>query len=155
MPRHVGRDPESTEEIVANFGRYGPYVKRGDEFRSLSSDAEVFSVNLEEALELFRQEKPSRRGGSRKVLNELGPHPESGEPVRLLEGRYGPYVTDGTTNASLPKDLAADVGDARRGRWTPEGSSRRCAARRRAAEHDAPWRLGRTRHEANRRRRAR
>ena len=109
LPRHVGRDPESGEEIVANFGRYGPYVKRADDFRSLSSDAEVFSVSLDEALELFRQEKPSRRGGSRRVINELGPHPESGEPVRLLEGRYGPYVTDGTTNASLPKDLAADA----------------------------------------------
>jgi DNA topoisomerase-1 len=109
LPRGVGLDPESGEEIVANFGRYGPYVKRADDFRSLSSDAEVFSVSLEEALELFRQEKPSRRGGSRRVLNELGLHPESGEPVRLLEGRYGPYVTDGTTNASLPKDLAADA----------------------------------------------
>ena len=113
-------------------------MKRGDEFRSLSSDAEVFSVSLEEALELFRQEKPSRRGGSRKVLNELGPHPESGEPVRLLEGRYGPYVTDGTTNASLPKDLAADavtldaaVGllKARAGA-APRGGARRSTTRR-------------------------
>ncbi len=94
---------------MSNFGRYGPYVKRGDDFRSLSSDAEVFSVTLDEAVELFRQEKPSRRGGSRKVLRELGPHPESGEAVRLLEGRYGPYVTDGTTNASLPKELDSDA----------------------------------------------
>jgi DNA topoisomerase-1 len=105
LPRLVGHDPDSGEEIVSNFGRYGPYVKRGDEFRSLSGDAEVFSVTLDQALELFRQEKPSRRGGSRRVLRELGTHPESGEPVRLLEGRYGPYVTDGTTNASLPKDV--------------------------------------------------
>ena len=84
-------------------------MKRGDDFRSLSGDAEVFSVTLDEAVELFRQEKPSRRGGSRQVLRELGAHPDSGQPVRLLEGRYGPYVTDGTTNASLPKDLAADA----------------------------------------------
>jgi len=107
LPRLVGRDPESDEEITANFGRFGPYVKRGSDFRSLASDAAVFEVGLDEAIELFRQEKPSRRGG-RKVLRELGAHPESGAGVQLLEGRYGPYVTDGTTNASLPKDANAD-----------------------------------------------
>ena len=109
LPRSVGRDPESGEEIVANFGRFGPYVKRGDEFRSLSSDPQVFEVTLDEAVELFRQEKPTRRGASRKVLRELGPHPSSGTSVQLIEGRYGPYVTDGTTNASLPRDANADA----------------------------------------------
>jgi DNA topoisomerase I len=104
LPRAVGRDPDSGEEIMANFGRFGPYVKRGDEFRSLDADGRVFEVTLEEALELFRQEKPTRRGASRKVLRELGAHPASGATITLLEGRYGPYVTDGTTNASLPKD---------------------------------------------------
>jgi DNA topoisomerase-1 len=109
LPRRVGVDPDSGEEIVANFGRFGPYVKRGDEFRSLASDGDVFRVSLDEALELLRQEKPSRRGGaSRTVLRELGQHPESGAAVRLLEGRYGPYVTDGTVNASLPKDAKPD-----------------------------------------------
>ena len=108
LPRSVGRDPESGIEIVANFGRFGPYVKRGDEFRSLASDNQVFAVTLEEALELFRQEKPARRGGSRRVIRELGPHPTSGVAIQLLEGRYGPYVSDGTTNASLPKDLGTD-----------------------------------------------
>ena len=109
LPRRVGSDPESGEEIVANFGRFGPYVKRGSEFRSLEGDAQVFDVTLDEALELFRQEKPTRRGATRTVLRELGAHPESGAAIRLLEGRYGPYVTDGTTNASLPKDLGADA----------------------------------------------
>jgi DNA topoisomerase I len=108
LPRLVGRDPDSDEEIVANFGRFGPYVKRGSDFRSLESDARVFDVTLEEAVELFRQEKPTRRGATRKVLRELGAHPESGVAVRLLEGRYGPYVTDGTTNASLPKEARAE-----------------------------------------------
>ena len=107
LPRTVGRDPDTGEEIVANFGRFGPYVKRGDEFRSLESDPQVFEVTLDEALELFRQEKPTRRGATRKVLRELGAHPESGAALRLLEGRYGPYVTDGTTNASLPKEASA------------------------------------------------
>jgi DNA topoisomerase I len=108
LPRLVGRDPDSDEEIVANFGRYGPYVKRGSDFRSLDSDPRVFDVTLEQAVELFRQEKPTRRGATRKVLRELGPHPDSGVAVRLLEGRYGPYVTDGTTNASLPKEARAE-----------------------------------------------
>ena len=108
LPRLVGRDPEHDEDIVANFGRFGPYVKRGSDFRSLGSDADVFAVTLDEAIELFRQEKPTRRGATRKVLRDLGPHPESGVELRLLEGRYGPYVSDGTTNASLPKDMAAE-----------------------------------------------
>ena len=108
LPRSIGRDPTSGIEIVANFGRFGPYVKRGDEFRSLADDDQVFAVTLEEALELFRQEKPTRRGRSRTVLRELGIHPTSGAAVQLLEGRYGPYVSDGSTNASLPKDLSIE-----------------------------------------------
>ena len=109
LPRLVGRDPESGEEIVANFGRFGPYIKRGSEFRSLTDDAKVFEVTLDEAVELFKQEKPSRRGATRKVLRDLGPHPDSGAVVQLLEGRYGPYVSDGTTNASLPKDVGSEA----------------------------------------------
>ncbi len=109
LPRPVGRDPESGEEIVANFGRFGPYVKRGDEFRSLTSDAQVFEVTLDEAVELFKQEKPSRRTASKKVLRDLGAHPDSGATVQLIEGRYGPYVSDGTTNASVPKDVGSDA----------------------------------------------
>ncbi len=108
LPRTVGLDPESGAEIVANFGRYGPYVKRGEEFRSLPHDAAVFSVTLDEALELLRQPRVGRRASTRTVLGELGAHPESGAPVRLLDGRYGPYVTDGTTNASIPKQMRPD-----------------------------------------------
>jgi DNA topoisomerase-1 len=139
LPRSVGRDPDSGEEILANFGRFGPYVKRGDEFRSLDADARVFEVTLEEALELFRQEKPTRRGATRKVLRELGSHPESGDTVTLLEGRYGPYVTDGTTNASLPKDAdpaattletAVELLRARQGAKPAKRGRRTSAARR-------------------------
>jgi DNA topoisomerase-1 len=145
LPRTVGIDPDSGEPIVANFGRFGPYVKRGDDFRSLAGDADVFGVTLEEALELFRQEKPSRRTASRTVLRELGAHPQSGAAIRLLEGRYGPYVTDGTTNASLPKGtdgeavtletavglLAAREGAKPRGR-ARGGSARTAGSRRRS-----------------------
>jgi DNA topoisomerase I len=141
LPRAVGTDPANGEAIVANFGRFGPYVKRGDEFRSLAADGEVFSVTLDEAVALFAQEKPSRRGSSRKVLRELGPHPASGATVQLLEGRYGPYVTDGTTNASLPKDVgnetvtleaAVELLKAREG-TAPRGRPARGTARRSTA----------------------
>ena len=108
LPRAVGEDPQSGEPITANFGRFGPYVKRGDEFRSLATDEAVFTVTVDEAVELFNQEKRPRRGATRTVLRELGAHPTSGAAIQLLEGRYGPYVTDGTTNASLPKDMKAE-----------------------------------------------
>jgi DNA topoisomerase-1 len=156
LPRLVGHDPEHDEDIVANFGRFGPYVKRGSDFRSLASDADVFAVTLEEAVELFRQEKPTRRGATRKVLRDLGPHPESGLELRLLEGRYGPYVSDGTTNASLPKDVAAEdltleraIGLLReREGVKPAGRSRAGGSKRSAT------RRGATRASAGRRRKA-
>jgi DNA topoisomerase-1 len=157
LPRLVGHDAESGEDIVANFGRFGPYVKRGSDFRSLAADAQVFEVTLDEAIELFKQEKPSRRAPTRTVLRELGAHPDSGAAVQLLEGRYGPYVSDGTTNASLPKDVESDAltldaaigllraregikpaargrkGAARRSGATTRGTGRKAPARKRSA----------------------
>ena len=105
LPREIGRHPDDGEPILANFGRFGPYVKHGDEFRSLESEDQVFGIDLEAAVVLLREPKKSRRrqGATRTVLRDLGPHPQSGAAMKLLEGRYGPYVTDGTTNASLPK----------------------------------------------------
>jgi DNA topoisomerase-1 len=105
LPREVGRHPDDGEPILANFGRFGPYVKHGDEFRSLDSDDHVFTIDLDAAVALLRAPKKSRRrqAAARTVLRELGPHPQSGASMTLLEGRYGPYVTDGSTNASLPK----------------------------------------------------
>ena len=112
LPRTLGAHPDDGHPIVANFGRFGPYVKHGSDFRSLDSDADVFTVTLEQAVELLRQPKPSRRrqqSAPKAVLRELGAHPENGAAVRLLDGRYGPYVTDGTTNASLPKGVRTDA----------------------------------------------
>jgi DNA topoisomerase-1 len=104
LPREVGKHPDDGEPILANFGRFGPYVKYKEEFRSLADEDQVFSVSLDDAVALLRQPKRSRqRQQTRTVLKALGAHPTNGAAVQVLEGRYGPYVTDGTTNASLPK----------------------------------------------------
>jgi DNA topoisomerase-1 len=107
MPRTLGAHPADGEPILANFGRYGPYVKHGEEYRSLEPEDDVFTIALARALELLAAPKKARRrqASVRTVLAELGPHPETSAPVRVLSGRYGPYVTDGTTNASLPRGM--------------------------------------------------
>jgi DNA topoisomerase I len=109
LPRELGVG-DGGEVIVANVGRFGPYVKHGSEFRSLEPSDDVHTITLARAKELLAQPKKSmrRQRAAPKELKALGPHPESGEPVRILDGRYGPYVTDGTTNASLPKGLASE-----------------------------------------------
>ncbi|MEO5822298.1 MAG: type I DNA topoisomerase [Vicinamibacteraceae bacterium] len=104
LPREVGTHPDDGKPIVANFGPYSPYVKHNTDFRSLDSEAAVFEVTLDQAVELFRQPKQSRRQSvSRTVLNALGARPGTEKAMQVLSGRYGPYVTDGTTHASLPK----------------------------------------------------
>jgi DNA topoisomerase-1 len=104
LPRVLGVDPADGQEVTAQNGRFGPYVKKGSETRSLDDEQRLLTVTLEEALELLAQ--PKRRGGPRVAagpLRELGEDPASGMPVVLREGRFGPYVTDGTVNASLRK----------------------------------------------------
>lgn len=106
LPRVVGVDPadEEATPITAQNGRYGPYLKKGSDSRSLESESQLFTVTLDEALAIFAQ--PKRRRGQAAAaapLRELGSDPVSGRPVVLKEGRFGPYVTDGETNASLRK----------------------------------------------------
>ena len=104
LPRTVGTDPDTGEEIVAANGRFGPYLKRGTDTRSLESEEQLLTVTVEEARALFAQPKPRRgRGQSAGPLRELGQDPATGLEVVVREGRFGPYVTDGTTNASLRK----------------------------------------------------
>jgi DNA topoisomerase I len=102
-PRELGADPETGETILATYGRFGPYLRRGEDNRSLPDYESLRSITLENAAALFRQPKGSRRRARPSVLAELGSHPESGAEVQVLSGRYGPYVSDGTINASLPK----------------------------------------------------
>jgi DNA topoisomerase I len=124
LPRTVGQDPDGVE-IVALNGRYGPYIQRGDDRRSLESEDQLFSLTVEEALALLAE--PPRRRGQRNTgpLRELGEDPVSKKPVTVRSGRYGPYVTDGDVNASLRKgdtpesitlDRAAELLQARRDR---------------------------------------
>jgi DNA topoisomerase-1 len=99
----LGADVDG-EAIEATHGRYGPYLKKGSDSRSLDNDAQLFTVTLDQARALFAQPKPGRAGArSAAPLRELGPDPVSGQPVTVKEGRFGPYVTDGVTNASLRK----------------------------------------------------
>lgn len=110
LPRELGVG-EDGEAILANVGRFGPYVKHGTEFRSLEDSDDVYAISLARAKELLAQPKKSgrRQRAEPKELKALGKHPESGENVRILDGRYGPYVTDGTTNASVPKGTQVEA----------------------------------------------
>jgi DNA topoisomerase I len=101
LPRVVGVDPADGQEITAQNGRYGPYVKKGGESRSLDDEEKLFTVTLEEALALLARPKTRGRPAAAAPLRELGPDPVTNAPVVVKEGRFGPYVTDGTTNASL------------------------------------------------------
>jgi DNA topoisomerase I len=106
LPRELGPHPADGGMVVANIGRFGPYVKHGDEFRSLDAADDVYTIGLDRALALLAEPKRARRRpASKTVLRDLGPHPESGASIQLMAGRYGPYVTDGTVNASLPKTM--------------------------------------------------
>jgi DNA topoisomerase-1 len=87
--------------VVAANGRYGPYVKKGSEARSLDSEEQLFTATLEDAVALLAAPKPRGRRAAAPPLKELGDDPVSGKPIVLKEGRFGPYVTDGETNASL------------------------------------------------------
>jgi DNA topoisomerase-1 len=100
LPRTVGTDPDGVD-IVALNGRYGPYIQRGSDRRSLESEDQLFTLTVDEALQLLAE--PPRRRGQRAAgpLKELGADPVSGKPVTVRTGRYGPYVTDGDVNASL------------------------------------------------------
>ncbi|MFL6078568.1 MAG: topoisomerase C-terminal repeat-containing protein, partial [Ornithinibacter sp.] len=94
------------DEITAQNGRYGPYLRKGTDSRSLESEEQLFSVTLEEALAIYAQPKARGRGGRAAAgpLRELGADPVSGKPIVVRDGRFGPYVTDGETNATLRKD---------------------------------------------------
>lgn len=108
LPRVVGVDPESGAEITAQNGRYGPYLKKGTDSRTLPSEEAMFTVTLDEALEIYKQPKRGRGRTATPPLRELGDDPTSGKPIQVKDGRFGPYVTDGETNRTLPRDVTPE-----------------------------------------------
>ena len=102
LPRTIGADADGVE-IQALNGRYGPYIKKGTDSRSLESEERLFTVTLDEALAIFAQPKQRGRAAAKAPLKELGADPVSQGQVTVREGRFGPYVTDGEVNASLRK----------------------------------------------------
>ncbi|MEZ5393747.1 MAG: type I DNA topoisomerase [Bryobacterales bacterium] len=106
LPREIGKHPETAEPVLAANGRFGPFVKSGEEIRSIPADvASPLDITLEQAVELLKQPKGRRRATKAEPLRELGVHPATGKPLKVLSGRYGPYVTDGEINASLPRGV--------------------------------------------------
>lgn len=109
LPRVVGTDPETGTEITAQNGRYGPYLKRGTDSRTIGSEEELFTITLEQALAIYAQPKRGRGGTSASApLRELGQDPTSQKPIVIKDGRFGPYVTDGVTNRTLPRDATVE-----------------------------------------------
>jgi DNA topoisomerase-1 len=141
LPRMVGKDPTSGEEITAQNGRYGPYLKKGTDSRSLGNEEDIFTVTLDEALKLYAE--PKRRGrqaaASAPSLKELGNDPASGKPMVVKDGRFGPYVTDGEFNASLRKSDSVET-------LTDERAAELLAEKR--AKGPAPKRTTTTRRKA-------
>ncbi len=147
LPRLVGVDPNSGEEITAQNGRYGPYLKRGTDSRSLATEDQIFNITLEDALKLYAE--PKRRGGQGAAappLRELGNDGASGKPMVIKDGRFGPYVTDGETNASLRKgddvlsitdERASELLADRRARGPVKKTAKKTAAKKTAAKKTA------------------
>lgn len=114
LPREVGVDPSDGEVITAQNGRYGPYLKKGTDSRSLADEEQIFTVTLDEARRIYAEPKRRRRAAAKPPLKQLGDNDVSGKPMTVKEGRFGPYVTDGETNASLRRgDTPEAMTDAR------------------------------------------
>jgi DNA topoisomerase-1 len=108
LPRVIGQDPETGTEITAQNGKYGPYLKRGIDSRSLTSEEQIFEITLDEAVEIYKQPKYGARKTASTPLREFGEDPASGKPVVAKTGQFGNYVTDGVINATVPKDENLD-----------------------------------------------
>ncbi|OII39724.1 DNA topoisomerase I [Curtobacterium sp. MMLR14_010] len=111
LPRTVGADPESGDEITAQNGRYGPYLKKGTDTRTLPSEDAIFDVDLAGALEIFAQPKYGAKRAASASLKEFEADPVSGKPIKMKDGRFGPYVTDGETNATIPRGEEVEAVD--------------------------------------------
>jgi DNA topoisomerase-1 len=148
LPRLLGKDAEGAE-VHATIGRYGPYVRRGDDSRSLEAEEQAFTVSLEEALTLLATPKTRQRRAPAAPLRELGVDPITELPLVIKDGRFGPYVTDGETNASLRRGMTIEglsieqasemLAERRANPSTPRKKAAKKAAKKTAAaEADEP-----------------
>jgi DNA topoisomerase-1 len=142
LPRLVGVDPESKAEVFAGAGRYGPYVKRGDDFRSLESEDLLFTVALDDALALLNAPKTRQRRAAAPPLREMGVDPLTDKQMVIKDGRFGPYVTDGESNASLrrgqtPETLSIEQASEMLAEKRSKGPAPKKAAPRKAAPRKA------------------
>lgn len=141
LPRVVGVDPETDTPITAQNGPYGPYIKRGTDSRSIASEQQIFDITLEQALEIYAQPKYANRAAT--SLKEFEADPVSEKPIRIKDGRFGAYVTDGTTNVTIPKGQTPDditfeiavqmLADKRAKGPAPKRATRRAATTRKPA----------------------
>ena len=147
LPRVIGNHPETGEPIEAAIGRYGPYLKHAGKYARLGSTAEVFETGMNAAVVKLAEAAAGggrpQRGAAREPLKVLGAHPRTEAELKLMEGRYGPYVTDGTTNATLPKTIepqaltleeAAQLIDARAAAAPPAKGKKKAAAKKAPAK---------------------
>ncbi|WP_427967833.1 type I DNA topoisomerase [Altererythrobacter sp.] len=144
LPRIVGEHPETGNEIEANIGRYGPYLRHDGKYAKLSSTRDVFDTGMNAAVALLA-EAANRKGGGRtkaEPIKTLGAHPTSGGEIKVMPGRYGPYVTDGNVNATIPKDIkpedieaakAIELIDARAAKGPAKKKRRKSPAKKKAA----------------------
>ncbi|XTZ17094.1 type I DNA topoisomerase [Micromonospora echinospora] len=142
LPRLVGVAPDGVE-VFANNGRYGPYVKQGEEFRSLDSEEKMFTVTLDEALALLAAPKTRQRRAAAPPLREMGVDPLTEKPLVIKDGRFGPYVTDGETNASLrrgqtPEALSIEEASEMLAEKRAKGPAPKKTARKTAGAKKAP-----------------
>ena len=147
IPRVVGTDPSDGQEIVAHNGKFGPYVKKGTDSRSLTGEEQLLTLTVDEALALFAQPKTRRGQSARGPLREMGPDPDTGLAMVVKDGRFGAYVTDGTTNASLRRgdevesltvERAAELLAERRAAGPSTRGRKKAAATKAPAKKKAP-----------------
>ncbi|MBA4009845.1 MAG: DNA topoisomerase I, partial [Erythrobacter sp.] len=151
LPRIIGAHPDTGLEIEANIGRYGPYLRHDGKYGKLTNTREVFEVGMNRAVDILAQ--AANRGGAgggrgkAEPIATLGAHPTSGGEIKVMPGRYGPYVTDGTTNATIPRDTkpedvtleaAIQLIDARAAKAPPAKKGKKKAAPKKAAARKAP-----------------
>ena len=117
LPREIGPHPETGKPITASIGRYGPYLAHDGKYARLGSTAEVFDTGMNAAVVKLAEAAAAKgeRGGSREPIAVLGPHPESGKEIKVMAGRFGPYVSDGATHATLAQDRRSQGSDTGRG----------------------------------------